>query len=394
MHSLRTRIREAAGLEPPDWVLSARAGERMAKLGCATIDDYLQRLQSAGEVGALVELLRVGETSFFRHKSHMKALEETVIPALREREHELRLWSAGCATGEEAYTLAMVMAQAVGASRRFSVLASDISQRSLEVARRAHYPRSAIASVPTRYRFGFEAAGDGELRVVEDIRRRVELESRNLSRGPYPRGFDLIFCRNVLIYFESAAKQEALRRLVASLVPGGFLFLGYSESLRDVEGLRQVSGGDAPVYRRSEASSTVPSRPPAAPRRASSRAESSSGRPPSHTDASSRRAPSGPAAAVPMAAPRPSRIVIELSGEYADTQRLGAEIKAALDQRPRRVLLDLDGVAYLGAEAAGVLRRAHSTARGMGIELSWRAHRAGPKRFLRRHGLDGGGSEE
>jgi chemotaxis protein methyltransferase CheR len=390
LQSVRQRLSRTAGLEPPDWVLEARIKERVKTLGLSATENYLEALARDAEVHALVELLRVGETRFFRHKGHVTALAENVVPALKAGRGPLRAWSAGCATGEEAYTLALLLTEGFASSgRAIEVVASDISSAAIERAKRGEYPAHAIENVPARMRMrAFEKLSDSQVRVRPDIRKLVTFEQRNLARRPYPRDFDLILCRNVLIYFTPEAKLEAQRALVESLRPGGFLFVGYSETLRDVAGLEPYSADDARLYRRSAnprhktASVPVPFRPVAAavpsataalPRRQRGKTQPSS--PP-------------PVPPPPTAKRRPlSANLLQLRGDYQDSERLSQEISAALQRANGALTIDLDGAEYLGSDAAAILRRALATAEGLNVELRLLAETPGPTRFLRRHGL-------
>lgn len=369
MLRIRRRIDTGAGLKPPDWVLESRVRERMDSLGLSAVTGYAEHLETDGELACLVELLRVGETRFFRHSAYVKALEEHVIPVLRESDQPLRAWSAGCATGEEPYTLAMLLTRGLGASRNVTVLASDLSRASLDIAKAAQYPDRALESVPSLYRNLFDRVGDNVYQLGENTRRLVEFEHRNLSRGPYPRGFDLIWCRNVLIYFSPEAKAAALKRLVTALKPGGFLFLGYSESLREVSGLSAISGEDGPIYQRASGSARAKASPP---------------------KISVKPRPATISTVIEPPAQSKSSKCITLSGDYHDADRLARELALTLDASPDDVIVDLDGADYLGAEAATVLRRAQATADTLSIGFVLQATRPGPTRFLRRHGLQQG----
>ena len=361
---IRSSLTERTGLAPQDWVLEARVRERMRALNIEDAAHYAEALGSRSELTALVELLRVGETRFYRHESQMRAVLELALPAMRLGNGPTKVWSAGCATGEEAYTLAMLLSGGLEGHRSVRVVASDISPASLERAKSGVYREAALGKLPSSYHSGLERTSDGNIRVTEAIRGLVDFEERNLATGGYPGSFDLIFCRNVLIYFEEAAKDAALRRLVRALKPGAFLFLGYSESLRDVAGLEVVSSGECKVYRRKLDSDAAQNRP----------------------SASYRTLTPVP----PPIAGRPSvseSILVSLQGEYSDGSRLEAELGAAFRKTPKRIVVDLDGADYLGQETAEVLRSLRDQAKSRGIVLRWSATREGHLRFLRRHNL-------
>ena len=367
---IRTSIAERTGLAPQDWVLEARVRERMRARGIEEVTRYAEFLASRPELTALVELLRVGETRFYRHEAQMRAVVELVLPAMCHGFGPAKVWSAGCATGEEPYTLAMLLSRGLEGHRPLRVLASDISPASLEKARVGIYREASLGSLPANYRNGLEPATEGHFKVADSLKSLVEFEERNLAIGSYPGSFDLIFCRNVLIYFEEAAKDAALRRLVKALKSGAFLFLGYSESLRDVAGLEVVNSGECSVYRRS-----------LTPKAAAADRPSSSFR------------PLTPAPGV--GATRTSNsVLVSLKGQYTDGSRLESEITAAFRKATTRIVVDLDGADFLGQPTADVLRKSRAQAKTRGIVLRWCATREGHLRFLRRHNLHSDGGDQ
>jgi chemotaxis protein methyltransferase CheR len=389
------QIAEHAGLKPPDWVLASRLGDRIAALGLDTPDAYVELITAssgARELELLVETLRVGETRFFRHGSHVKALTDVVVPALLDRRarsgaprlrRRVRAWSAGCATGEEPYTLAMVLRRMLPrATFDVEVLASDLSSDALAAARGAVYPAAALQPVPRSWReWAFEPArraqGGDCWRVVDSIVELVRFERRNLAEGSFPSGYDIIWCRNVLIYFTPEARERVINALIDSLAPGGFLFVGYAESLRDFTEVEAVRTPDAVLYRKAEKRTAPARNRPVAPTARAMRPDS---------------APLVPATAdVPLPARNPAvraeEAFVQLCGRYEADDRLAAELGAAISGPYTRVVVDLDGAEYLGAEAAQVVRRARSAALAAGIDFSIAAERPGARRWLTRNGL-------
>ncbi len=389
-HTLR-RVAELiaghAGLRPPEWVLRARLESRIAALGLDQPDRYATLIESpegVRELELLVEALRVGETRFFRHRAHVQAVEGAVVPALAAARSSgpVRAWSAGCATGEEAYTLAILLSRGLPAPLyQVSVQATDISKEALEIARAGEYPLSALDHVPEDLRKrAFETVGEGRVRVAGPFRRLVQFESHNLTEPTYPQKLDLIFCRNVLIYFGPDARRQVVLRLIDSLAPGGFLFVGYAESLRDFDALQAVRTPDAVLYRKPL--------PGERPRRASV------------------PMPVPPLARRPMATPVPlpadmlagrerapsyggveaEEAVVELRGRYEGGERLGRELAIILSGSYRRVTIDLDGADYLDDDAGAILRRACSAARAAGVEVVLVAERQATRRWLSRSG--------
>jgi chemotaxis protein methyltransferase CheR len=380
-----------AGLRPPEWVLEARLARRLEALGLERAESYAELIESpdgARELELLVEALRVGETRFFRHLAHVRALTDVVMPALlraRAGGH-VRAWSAGCATGEEPYTLAIVLRGGLPApAYQVSVLATDISKEALAAARIGEYPSAALDHVPDALRRAFAPAGGDRVRLAAELADLVTFEQRNLADADYPRHMDLIWCRNVLIYFSPEARRQVVLRLIDSLAPGGFLFVGYAETLRDFAALEAVRTPDAVLYRK-----PVPGRAPtarpvpvAAPpgRRAGSEAE-----PP----APAQPRPRPPARSQPaeLAGLEAEEAVIELRGRYDDGARLTRELGAMLSGSYRRVVIDLDGAAYLDDAAGLVLRRACSAARAAGVQVSLVAERQSTRRWLSRSGAE------
>jgi chemotaxis methyl-accepting protein methylase len=217
------------------------------RTGAAGLAAYLRLLQEdPAELGALVEALTVKVSSFFRDPLAFEHLAELVLPELlarkaAARDPSLRLWSAGCATGEEPYSLAILVHEALRrepSPPAVTILATDLDERALARARAGRYPASALANV----RHGlvaaaFEPDGDG-FRVADHLARAVTFAVHDLldPRAGAPAesvfgSFDLVLCRNVLIYFEPAWQEFACERLYRSLAPGGHLLLGRTESL-------------------------------------------------------------------------------------------------------------------------------------------------------------------
>ncbi len=253
---LAERIRAEFGLDPPGWLLDARLKDR-ARARAIADQDYTALAASDGEAGeaerqALASLLRVGETRFFRHRAQMTALSRRVLPeraALAQRANRpLRVWSAGCASGEEAYTLAMLL-DTHGAP--WKLLATDLSHEAIDQARAARYPADRTGDVPPDLRDRYLTADGAMWLVRPTLRDQVRFQRHNLRDDQWPTGFDLIFCRNVLIYFEAQAREQVLTRLAGSLLEAAYLFLGYSETLRDQEAhFEALHDEDLVLYRK------------------------------------------------------------------------------------------------------------------------------------------------
>ncbi|PTY02440.1 chemotaxis protein CheR [Opitutaceae bacterium EW11] len=226
-------------------MLQSRLARRLRVLGLDSLEAYHQLLSSpagAEERSAFFDAVTTNKTDFFREPQHFTYLTSTVLPALdpaADRSWNVRVWSAGCSTGEEAYTLAMVLSEhgLIRGNFDYSILATDISQRVLEAGMDAIYERPLIAPIPEelrkRYLMRSRNPADDLYRIVPALRSRVRFSTLNLV-GPEYRisdTFDAIFFRNVMIYFSKATQERVVTRLCEHLRPGGFLFIGHSESL-------------------------------------------------------------------------------------------------------------------------------------------------------------------
>jgi two-component system CheB/CheR fusion protein len=243
-HRILAVVADRRGIDFRDYrpdTLRNRLDSRMRAAGCADLATYHARLiAEREEIDRLVEWLVVPVTEFFRDSWVFRELAERVLPTLPAATGILRAWVVGTATGEEAYTVAMLLAEAAARQRGqgFEVLASDLDQRSLEVARKGLYPDAAVQAVPPELRkLYLRSEGRDGWRVVEPIRGRVHFAQHDLM-GPRlaPKeaivaAFDLVFCRNVLLYFDDALRAKAVERLAAVLEPGGALVMGVTEAL-------------------------------------------------------------------------------------------------------------------------------------------------------------------
>ncbi len=219
-------------------LVKARLWKRIHALGLRGFEDYLALVESGrdpGELSTMVDALSTNKTSFFREPAHFEFLRERLREPARAR-GPVRIWSAGCSSGEEPYTIAMVVAESLleTGPRDVRVLATDVSTRVLAHARAGVYPEPALEDVSTarRRRFFTTAGAAGGWRVDAGLRGLIRFAHLNLM-GDWPmRGpFDFIFCRNVMIYFDRPTQDRLIGRFRDLLRPGGFLFIGHSESL-------------------------------------------------------------------------------------------------------------------------------------------------------------------
>ncbi len=228
--------------EEMSYLMERRLRARLGALGLPTFESYHRYLRYDGnrraELEAAIEALTTNETYFFREPNQLRAFSEEVLPQLAARNaasRRLRIWSAGCSTGEECYTLAILIHQS-GLFRDWEVevFGSDISRKVLTAARQAEYSPSALRATGEELKRSYFKLVDGRFSPRADVRAWVSFGHLNLLDGEILQGLpqvDVVFCRNVMIYFDQAARRRVLKTLYRRLVPGGFLFLGHSESL-------------------------------------------------------------------------------------------------------------------------------------------------------------------
>lgn len=250
-------IYDAAGITLTPAKKALVCGRLAKRLQARALDSYSQyfELLNSGrdttEVQTAVDLLTTNETYFFREPKHFELLRE-VAAAPRRRGQPFRIWSAASSTGEEAYSMAMVLADVFGEAA-WEVFGSDISTRVLERARTGHYPMERARQIPPAYLKRFCLKGidtqTGTLLVDKQLRARVQFTQINLNTTlPTLAPFDVIFLRNVMIYFNGDTKRQVVNRLIGLLKPGGHFCIGHSESLNDItDALPQVAPS---VYRK------------------------------------------------------------------------------------------------------------------------------------------------
>jgi chemotaxis protein methyltransferase CheR len=221
--------------------LKRRLAVRMRARGVHSFEDYSRVLDGdPREYDRLLDALTINVTKFFRNAETWTALAPYLEDRWRTREGDVHVWSAGCASGEESYTIAIVLAEMARRTERLGwlprahVLATDIDRESLERAQAARYPVSAFSEMPLELqrRYLEPAAEDGLRAPVEPIRRLVTVRRHDLTLGRPPEGpFDLVVCRNVVIYFDRTTQERLFERFAAALLPGGLLVLGKVETL-------------------------------------------------------------------------------------------------------------------------------------------------------------------
>lgn len=230
-------------------LLTGRLSKRLRALGLDNFSEYYDRVTSDDEERRMMlDAITTNETHFFREPVHFQFLDRNVVPAWQanaaagRRTRTVRAWSAGCSTGQEAYSLAMTLVDHFPAAQGWSVeiLATDLSRRALAIAEEGIWDAAKAREIPLHYRRAFMLKGLGEnqgmIKAAPSIR-VVRFLRLNLNDSKYPSigKFDLIFCRNVLIYFDAQSRKRVIGQLLNHLAPEGYLFVGHAESLNSVD---------------------------------------------------------------------------------------------------------------------------------------------------------------
>jgi chemotaxis protein methyltransferase CheR len=265
---LRELIYSRCGISFADskkYLLESRLAKRLELRNLKNFDDYYCYLMydrsKEEEISVLVNTIVTNETSFFRDQAQLDAFQKGVVPKLvevkkRAMKRTIRVWSAACSTGEEPYTLAMMLMEALGPDGwTLEVIGSDISDNVLNSAKKAAYEQYSLRNAPPAFLSKyFSNSSGGVYTVKEDVQRLVKYRKINLMNSFETRlvnDIDVVFCRNVLIYFDDVSKKKAVSHLYDSLVKGGYLFVGFSESLHNVTRLfRPVSIDGALVHQK------------------------------------------------------------------------------------------------------------------------------------------------
>ncbi len=266
---IRKLVQERFGIhltEDKRFLLEGRLQGHLRGLGCASFGDYYEHLRSPGKEGALHDLaalISTNHTFFYREQEHFEYFRDTAFPEVvarlkKEGCSDLRIWCAGCSSGEEAYVLLMLMRECLGrdyGNWDAGILATDISGRVLEIARDGIYPAEKVTPLPEALRRRYmRELPDGRLQVRDELRQEATFRRFNLMNPVFPfrHPFQIIFCRNVMIYFDPPTRQGLIERFHRSTGPEGYLFVGHSESLGPRQSLYRYL--KPAVYRKSELS--------------------------------------------------------------------------------------------------------------------------------------------
>jgi chemotaxis protein methyltransferase CheR len=239
----------------------------MKALGVASFPEYFDLLSRTSnrdaEIRNLLNEITVGETSFFRNGPQLNAIRKIILPKLVEARTklpflQLRIWSCGCSTGEEPYTLAMILLEESAALLKgwnWEIIATDLNDRSLETAREGVYDSYSLRNTAPRYIERYFAPRAPDFAISNEVKTRVRFRRLNVldeDKISLVKDSDIILCANVLIYFNAASKKRTVRHVFNSLRPGGYFFLGHSESLYGVsDAFRLVHFPGATAYMKS-----------------------------------------------------------------------------------------------------------------------------------------------
>ncbi len=227
-------------------LVRSRLTKRLRDLGVGSFDEYLKYVKAdktAQELDAMIDCLTTNKTSFFREEHHFNFLRSQILPRLKRRGSGLRIWSAGCSSGEEPYSIAMLLSEEFPGfdTMDLKILATDISSRVLAKARCGEYERESARDVPSlflaKYFSLIQTNFSAIYRINDTPRKIVRFARLNLMDvWPMKGPFDVIFCRNVMIYFDTSAQRNLVQKFYELLNPGGYLLVGHSESLLESSG--------------------------------------------------------------------------------------------------------------------------------------------------------------
>lgn len=243
---LQTYMKENYGIDlsKKRSLIEGRLGNVIQKKGFSDFGPYIDyALSEPEEVILLVSRLSTNYSFFMREEQHYRHLTQKVLPewTAKIKDHDLRIWSAGCSSGEEAYTAAMVVNDYLGPQKDrwdASILATDISEKVLGLARAGVFPEDELRNLPERYKTQyFTMVEQGLYQISPELRKQVVFANLNLmdAKFPFRKSFHVIFCRNVMIYFDTPTRERLVNHFFQWLHPGGYLFIGLSETLSNLK---------------------------------------------------------------------------------------------------------------------------------------------------------------
>jgi chemotaxis protein methyltransferase CheR len=240
-------------------ILESRIKERLRISQIETPQAYFDLICKDGEeLAVLLDAVTTNLTKFFRNESHFNALKNNILPELIARKassynRRIKIWSAGCSTGEEPYSIAIQLMEQIQdvSSWEIDIIASDISLKSLMIAKAGVYPKDRLDSVPSKLMEKYFSKEEDKYKISDRIRKLIRFDYHNLKNDNGERDLDLIFCRNVIIYFDRVAQEDVIKKFEVALNADGYLFIGHSESLFGMKTQFKFHKiGDACVYRK------------------------------------------------------------------------------------------------------------------------------------------------
>lgn len=222
-------------------ILDSRIKEMLRTKNLATPMDYYALVTTnPDEMKKLLDHVTTNLTRFFRNQPHFDALKNYVVPNVLERkktalDKTIRIWSAGCSTGEEPYTIAMVMKECLPPGYTFKIQASDLSLKSLMTAQQGFYPDMRVDGIPPEYLKKYFTKVEGGYQVNQELKNYISFDYHNLKNESGASNLDIVFCRNVIIYFDEAAQKAVIDRFWNAMANNSYLFIGHSESLFGME---------------------------------------------------------------------------------------------------------------------------------------------------------------
>jgi chemotaxis protein methyltransferase CheR len=246
----RDFIHEKTGMffaENKMYLVKNRLANRMSQLGIKNYKDYFYMVKydtSMNEFNALINLLTTNETSFFRNLPQLQAFSDEVLPLIVKPKvasgnRTLRIWSAGCSTGEEPYTLSMMILEKIPDNARYTIeiIANDIAESVLQAARKGIYHELTLRTTPQQYIDKYFTKKGNVYHINDNVKKLIKFSQINLldqAKMSLMKDMDLVFCRNVTIYFSEDAKKKVVKSFYSSLVKGGYYFIGHAESLHGI----------------------------------------------------------------------------------------------------------------------------------------------------------------
>lgn len=230
-------------------MLQSRLASRLKINGMKSYAEYTKHVLSGNasdnEIVNMIDLVSTNKTDFYRESAHFDFMKEVVLPnyLAKDRHQPLKVWSSASSSGEEAYTIAIVISEFIENNRKieFEILGTDISSRILEKAKMGIYPMDRVDVIPLsqkkKYLLRSKDQENPMVRIIPQLRAKTRFQRLNLMDPAYnvPKDFDIIFCRNVLIYFDRETQEKVINKLCMHLKPGGYFFLGHSESISGID---------------------------------------------------------------------------------------------------------------------------------------------------------------